>query len=107
MTDTPANLYWYDSASFICTYNPSTKKYLVTEDSLLESSSPGYTDKYILTYTAVSKKLKGIVLCDPKGPNGFLCGDTRIIELRRTTEKPPAMKKQEKIRVRIGMAGDF
>ena len=102
INDKPGNQYWYGRASFICTYNTATKKYFVAEDSLLESSSRGYPDKYTLAYVPAKKQLKGKVECDPKGPNGFECDDTRIIELWRTSETPPIMKKQEKMRVRIG-----
>lgn len=104
ITDKPRDRYWYGKATFTCIYNQQSKKYYITEDSLLESSSRGYTDKYILTYTAAKKQLKGKVECDPKGPKGFLCGDTQIIELSKTDEKSPVIKKKEKISVRIGIA---
>lgn len=96
INDKPGTTYWYGRAHFTCSYNRTTRTYLLKEDTLLERSSRIVTcDQYQFVFIKAKKILTGKVLCDPKGPNGFLCADTRIIELRRTNDPPPAMRKGE------------
>lgn len=96
VNEKPGAGYFYGKSGFTCVYNPVTQKFLVKEDTLLESSSRATMDKYLFTLRPRKKLLTGRVLCDPDGPMAFLCGDTRIINLLRTKELPPIMRIREK-----------
>lgn len=92
MNANPESVYWYGSSYFTGVYRQSGKKYLFEELGIIESTTQVLTDDYKLSYNPETDELRGIVLSDPRNP-GMIFSNRRKIELSRTVEASPPMKR--------------